>query len=299
MTTQAESETHKSTIVRPRRRLVPAWIPAGFGVLELVAPQVGARRAERLWFAVPAARAARGTATAALAGEPFEVPVNGGRVVGEAWGDGPLIYLLHGWGGWRAQLSALVPALVEAGYRVIAFDTPSHGDSSPGLHGPRQSTLLEFEAALAAVVGRHGPAYAVVAHSGGAPAAALAVRHGLPVRRLVFIAPMAHPEPYLRTFARQLGIGPRTYRRLVRRIVDRVGVPMAHFDVAGLAADVPERPLLVLHDKDDAEVGWSDAAAIVEAWAGARLVSTTGLGHRRILRDPQVVAEVRAFVVSS
>ena len=41
---------------------------------------------------------------------------------------------------------------------------------------------------------------------------------------------------------------------------------------------------------------WSDGAAIAGAWPGARLVTTTGLGHRRILRDERVVSQAVAFV---
>ena len=55
-------------------------------------------------------------------------------------------------------------------------------------------------------------------------------------------------------------------------------------------------PLLVFHDRDDAEVPWSDGAAIAGAWPGARLVTTAGLGHRRILRDERVVSQAVAFV---
>jgi len=40
----------------------------------------------------------------------------------------------------------------------------------------------------------------------------------------------------------------------------------------------------------------SDGAAIAAAWPGARLRVTTGLGHRRMLSDPAVVAEAIAFL---
>jgi pimeloyl-ACP methyl ester carboxylesterase len=57
-------------------------------------------------------------------------------------------------------------------------------------------------------------------------------------------------------------------------------------------------PLLLIHDRQDAETGWADSDAIARAWPGARLVTTTGLGHRRILRDPAVIAEVAGFLGS-
>jgi hypothetical protein len=42
----------------------------------------------------------------------------------------------------------------------------------------------------------------------------------------------------------------------------------------------------------------TDGAAIAAAWPGARLHVTSGLGHRRLLRDPNVIAEVVEFVTA-
>jgi pimeloyl-ACP methyl ester carboxylesterase len=286
----------KSTIVR------------SFMLLERVAPGAGARWAERLWFTIPRARGPRDRLAAP--GRPFRVAVGGHVVRGEVWGGDPdpapgdpapgdsvpAVYLVHGWGGWRGQLDPFVGPLVEAGWRVVAFDAPGHGDSDPGPAGPGRSTVLEFAGALAAVVAAHGPAAAVVAHSLGATATAFAMDGGLAVGRAVFLAPMADPLPYTRTFAARLGFGERTRTRLVRRLERRIGLPMAAFAVPAMASRVATPPLLLVHDRQDGETGWSDSAAIARSWPRSRLVTTVGLGHRRILRAPAVVAEVAGFV---
>jgi pimeloyl-ACP methyl ester carboxylesterase len=274
----------KSTIVRT------------FSLLERLAPGIGARWAEALWFSVPRSRSRRQEST--RPGRRFQVHVQGGKVVGEVWGDGPVVYLQHGWGGWWGQLGALVDLLVEAGHRVVAFDAPSHGDSDPGQAGPGRGTILEFADALAAVVAAHGPAHAVVAHSLGATAAGFALQGGLPVGRLAFVAPMAGPLAYSHVLAERLGFGERIRTRLVGRVERRVGMSISAFDVPAMARQVATPPLLLVHDRLDAETGWSDSAAIAKAWPRARLVTTTGLGHRRILRDPAVVAEVVGFVAA-
>ena len=41
---------------------------------------------------------------------------------------------------------------------------------------------------------------------------------------------------------------------------------------------------------------WEDGNALARAWPNAELVSTSGLGHRRILDDPEVVKRAVAFV---
>ena len=40
----------------------------------------------------------------------------------------------------------------------------------------------------------------------------------------------------------------------------------------------------------------ADGAAVAASWLGAELVTTRGLGHRRILRDPAVVLRVAEFL---
>lgn len=293
-----------TTSVRPQKsttvRLIaaPRQVRAAFAVLDRVAPALGARWAERLWFTLPrAAPADRGPGPTA-AGTPFTVTVDGHEVAGETWGAGPAVYLLHGWAGHRGQLAAFVDPLVAGGHRVVAFDAPSHGRSAPGGYGPRSSTILEFAAALEAVVAAHGPARAVVAHSLGSTAAAVALCDGLRADRMVLLAPMASASAYARQFAAMLGFGERTHRRLVARVERRVGVPMRHFDVPELGRAVAMPPTLVVHDRRDRSTPVSDGAAIAAAWPGARLRVTDGLGHRRILRDPAVVAEVVCFVAS-
>ena len=288
----------------PSRRLAAirkSTIVRSFTILERVAPAVGARWAERLWFTVP--RAAGGRRDRPVPpGRPLQVRVSGRTVAGEVWGEGPgerpVVYLVHGWGGWGGQLAGFAGPLAEAGNRVIAFDALSHGDSDPGPSGPGRSNVLELADALTAVVAAHGPAAAVVAHSLGATATVYAMHGGLAVDRAVFVAPMADPLPYTRTFAGRLGFAERVRTRMVRRIERRVGMPLSAFAVPDLAATMATPPLLLVHDRQDAETGWSDSDTIARAWPGARLVTTTGLGHRRILRDPGVVAEVTGFVGS-
>jgi pimeloyl-ACP methyl ester carboxylesterase len=293
MTARHLAAIQKSTIVR------------SFAFLERFAPAVGARWAETLWFTVPGARGPHDRH--AGPGRPFQVRVHGAMVAGELWGDrpvdgapgqpgAPVVYLMHGWGGWRGQLDPFVGPLVDGGFRVVAFDALGHGASDPGPEGPGRGNILELADTLAAVVAANGPAHAVVAHSLGATAAAFALRQGLPVGRLVFVSPMADPLPYTRAFAARLGFGERIRTRLVARVERRIGMPMPVFDVPAMAQRVATPPLLLLHDRLDAETAWADSEAIARTWPGARLVTTTGLGHRRILRAPAVVAEVIRFV---
>ena len=203
---------------------------------------------------------------------------------------------MHGWAGHRAQFADLVGPLVEQGLRVVAFDMPSHGESAPGALGARSTTFVEFTAALRAVVDQFGEPYALVAHSAGAIPTAAALCDGLKAHRLVLLAPTAGVPHHLRQFAAAMGFGERIRRRVAHRSERLVGAPMRHFDVLELGRAVRMPPTLVIHDRDDRSTPVSDGAAIAAAWPGTRLHVTTGLGHNKVLRSPDVIARIAAFL---
>ncbi len=264
----------KSTIVRPF-----------FRVLERAAPGPGAVLAERLWCTIP--RGAKPAET--VPGSRFTLRANGTRIEAEAWGDGPVVYLMHGWGGHRGQLHSFVAPLVARGHRVVAFDAPGHGQSAPGAFGPGRGLLTDFLDALLAVVDAAGPAHGVISHSFGAAVTTIAMLDGLPVRAAVAVAPVADPLGYTPQFAAALGFGDRIRHGFLRRLERRVGRPMADFDALSRARETEIEPLpalLVIHDRADREVPYTDGEALAMAWPHANLVTTTGLGHRRILHSP-------------
>src|SRR5947208_2190272 len=135
-----------------------------FRAADLLLPGVAGRIARDLWFTVPPRMAAR---TLPPGGQDFKVTSLGAVVRGHVWGpvdgSGPLVYLVHGWGGRGSQLASFVEPLRADGYRVVMFDGPAHGDSEPGPAGPARSHGVELAKALDAVFARFGPAEAVIA----------------------------------------------------------------------------------------------------------------------------------------
>jgi len=265
-----------------------------FGTLERLAPGIGGAWAERLWLTVPPYRGRRPEVIPP--GEPFTVSVDGRRVTGRTWGSGPVVYLVHGWGGVSVQLRAFLEPLLAAGHRVVTFDALSHGESDPGRLGPGRTTIPEMAEALRAVVDAHGPAHAIIAHSLGCNATFFAMRRGLRAERLVFLAPMTQPMPYTVLFGAALGFDRRIRTRMVDRVARRSGLPWSAFDVPSQVPDVVVPPLLTVHDPNDRETRYADSLALAKVWPDAELVTVSGLGHWRLLRDPATVARAVDFV---
>lgn len=258
-----------------------------FWALERFAPWVGSRWAVELWCTPPVLESSLRMPPGVSPGTPTEAYWDGHRVAGEQWGEGPPVYLVHGWGGQRPHLAVFVKPLVEAGYRVVAFDLPSHNESDPGALAPGRTTATECADAIVAMIDAHGPAHAVVAHSLGANATALAAAQGAPVGRLVFIAPMGDFPLYLDLFAARHGFGRRIRAGLHRRLEKRIAMALEETNMTRIGERAGHPPLLLIHDPDDPDSPYAASERLARSWRGARLLTTRGLGrlaHYRILR---------------
>ncbi|WP_407563560.1 alpha/beta hydrolase [Streptomyces sp. 184] len=222
--------------------------------------------------------------------------VAGKNVVTYCWGDGERpVLLVHGWRSRAAHFAPYIAALRAAGYTPVAFDAPAHGASEG-----RRTTVLDYREIIARLYEEHGRFEAVVAHSLGGSAAFLALRGAAEADRLVVISGVADFDHVVDVFCAGLGLGPRVKTALRRRIeIDMF--PGEHdlwrrFDVTYRPAEVT-LPILLVHDEKDRMVAAAQADKTAAAYAGqVRRHRTSGLGHRRILADPDVVRTALDFV---
>jgi pimeloyl-ACP methyl ester carboxylesterase len=207
------------------------------------------------------------------------------------WGTGPTVLLVHGWHGRGAQLGAFAQPLTAAGFRVVAFDAPAHG-RTPG----DSTNLPEVSEALLTVARAFAPVHGVVAHSFGVACTLTAIAQGLAPQRVAALSAPSSIEFLMDSFAARLGLSApvmAVHRRLMEA---QFGRDVWHrFSPRRIAGGL-DIPALLFHDDEDHDVPWQEGETLARAWTGAELVRTQGLGHRRILRDPQVVARAVAFM---
>jgi pimeloyl-ACP methyl ester carboxylesterase len=260
-----------------------------FRTVGAIAPSIAARWAETIFCTPPRRR--QGDDAFMATGTRFTIASQGQQLAGWQWGDGPAVVLVHGWGSRASRLSGLAAALVEAGFRVVAYDAPAHGDSTG-----RHASLPEFARALTDVSEAVLPIYGLVGHSLGGAAVAMAMRHGLAAPRVVLLAPPADVRIFSDQFAQTLAIPLAVQETMHRNLERRLRIVWDDLHIPTVVRELPAAAL-VIHDRDDVDVPFAHGEAIVGAWAGSVLESTSGLGHRALLRDPAVIARTVAFLL--
>jgi pimeloyl-ACP methyl ester carboxylesterase len=248
-----------------------------------------ANLALQLFFAVR--RSERTTYEDKLALSATRGVLENGAVSYQWGGTGPRVLIMHGWNGRATQLSGFVEPLVEHGYTVLSIDAPGHGEAD----GAR-SNGIKFAQSILSLTEKVGPFESVIAHSLGATATLVAIRRGLKIKRAVLIAPASLQEA-LRIFSEATGLSEKATALFVELAFAETRV---HPDEAALSSMVPSPDvnLLIVHDREDAEVPYSVSEDLAANCPHSVLKTTTGLGHRRILRSSEIIQDALAFVLA-
>jgi pimeloyl-ACP methyl ester carboxylesterase len=274
----------------------PRWLLLAvrffFALLSLISPHVAGRVALRL-FCTPRRHHRPGwEARIEEAGERLRLgPQLAARQFGRS--GSPIVLLIHGWEGRGTQLGHFVEPLVAAGFQAIALDLPAHG-GSPGT----RTDLIECTEAVRKVGRDLGPLAAVIAHSFGGAVTTLALERGLEAKAVVLIASPSSIHDVLHRFGQLTGLsGPamQAFRQAIERLT---GVRLADVEIFERVARL-QVPALIVHDRHDREVPFEDAERLAARWPRATLLATARVGHRRNLKDEEVIRRAVEFVASA
>ena len=201
---------------------------------------------------------------------------------------------MHGWAGRATQFRKFIPPLIDAGFRVVGFDGPAHGDSEG-----RRTNILEFEEALRKLHEQTGPPRAVICHSFGGVALLYAMSKGLRVSHLINVASPTLGDEVISTYLRALNASPATGTAFKKWLFDKYGKTFDEFSGLHLIQQIGYPfSLLLVYDEDDQEVTIAHAHALRQVFPSAQLLQTQGLGHNRVLKDDAVVETCLRFINS-
>ena len=225
-------------------------------------------------------------------GRRFHIHVNGKRVVCWKWGTGPVVLLVHGWNGRGVHLGAYMTPLLDAGYAVMTFDAPAHGESEGST-----TNYFEFTDTIRAILGSaHGSTITgIVAHSIGGAASIAALAKENRTVSMALIAPALKIRELLHNTFSHYGIPRPLYLDIISRVEERHGYDLRVDNPCDLAAMVP-LPFLIAHDRNDTLIPYMDARKLHKEFPHVSLLTTSGLGHKRLISDPEVMDRVLAEV---
>jgi pimeloyl-ACP methyl ester carboxylesterase len=254
-----------------------------------VAPQFAAHLLHRRSCTAPRLRATASQRAQLALARRFDFESEEGSLPVWSLGEGPAVILLHGWGGSAAHFSHLLQPLAEAGFQALAFDAPGHGESRV-----RLGSLPQFARAAAALT-KAFSARTLIGHSLGAGALLWANSQGLDVDRIAVVAPPADVMPYFQSVAHRLSVPNEVFLRAIDLLEARIGVNPDALQAELIAPNVTAE-IFGIHDRQDRQVLLSDAQRCFLPHHRGRLVTTSRLGHTRILRHPVVVSALVRFV---
>src|SRR5262245_3230881 len=203
-------------------------------------------------------------------GNNYCIPFEGGELAVTTWGgNGPAVLLMHGWGGARAQMTGFVDSLLFAGYRVVAYDQPAHGESDG-----KMTNLLEIAPTMDLIAKHEGPFDAIIAHSFGT----IITSYALVKRKF----PAPSKLVYFGAFNRLMDAVPRF--QVIAQLPDEIMDGLREMINGKFGKDVLDAivneslvpqintPALMFHDKSDNVTPVEDSRAIARAWKEAQYV---------------------------
>ncbi|MBU4331194.1 MAG: alpha/beta hydrolase [Acidobacteria bacterium] len=208
------------------------------------------------------------------------------------WGTGPAVLFVHGWNGRGIQFFQFFQPVLETGLSVIAFDGPGHGESEG-----QTSSYFQMSEALRALIHdeRIGEIRGFVGHSFGAGAIINTIHKEQLNIPSVWIAPALKLKELLELAFSFHGIPLHIFRKLIAEYEEKYPYNLKKDNPIQLLSR-RDMKALIIHDRNDRVIPLTDSQMAADRNDGIRLESTKGLGHRRILKDPDMIQQTICYL---
>ncbi len=206
--------------------------------------------------------------------------------------NGNKVLVIHGFDSCSYKSESIINKLYLSGYEILAFDAPGHGISDG-----KTTNAKEFSECIIEIDKKFGTLYAIVAHSFGGMAAALATENYLhQLQRLVLIAPATETRRAIDSFFEFLKM-PLKFKPAFDNIIETLsGKDVSYFSVARSVENITTKTLWI-HDKKDFICPIEDVIPVQEKnLPNVQFHITSGLGHNAIYRNQNVLQKIAFFL---
>lgn len=280
------------------QRTVLGYYRYTFRALARLSPRLAARAAFRL-FCTPTIRLNRHAPAVFSKAQHLRFSFEGIAISGFQWkaagAAAPTILICHGFNSGSYRFDQYVQYFLDQGMNVLAFDAPAHGTS-----GGKRLNVLLYRNLLLHVQAQYGPVQGIMAHSLGGLAAALAAEAMQDAAlRLVLIAPATETTTAMQQFFNLMAL-PAAVRTHFEQVLAEVGGHPASWFSVNRAVQQFNGPVLWLHDELDNLCPYADTTPTRDAQLShIQFITTKGLGHSGIYRDPIMAARIVTFLTGN
>lgn len=261
-----------------------------FPKVERIAPWFAKKWFVKIFFGTSKYKVPEGEAQMAELATKYQIDFQGKKIQVYEWGEGKPVLFVHGWMGRATQFRNFYPAFANAGYKVVSFDSTGHGKSEGS-----SSHLMEFVGIIERLQQNYRQFEMIVGHSLGGVASFHAALNGI-TDRLVMISSPTVGAYITEEFRKKLRASSKMVNYFNEHIERKYGRSFESYSVSYNINKLNNVDLLLIHDEDDKEVDIFNAELIKHKYPSAKLITTSGNGHTRILKNEMVVNEVLGFV---
>ena len=204
-------------------------------------------------------------------------------------GKGKTILLAHGWESNSGRWENLINTLRKKDYNIIALDAPAHGNS-----GNKRFTAILYSEFINVVIQRFHPD-TIIAHSAGGMATIFAFEKYKysNIEKLTLLGTPSEFKNIFDNYIKMLHINMRVTKQLELLILEQFGKLPAEFSTAKSSRYLQVESLII-HDKNDTIIPYSDAIKIKESLKNSSLITTKNLGHS--LNNEEVYSRIGEFL---
>jgi len=185
------------------------------------------------------------------------------------------VLLAHGWESNTYRWKELVQQLRVKDYNIIAFDAPAHGASK----GKYFNALLYADCIYA--IANQYMANAIIGHSVGGMSAMFS-QHKYKLKSIKKIVLLGAPADFIAIFnsyEKIMGYNKRVSEAIKNYILKYYNHLPTYFSASTFSKKIKPKGLII-HDKKDRIIPYTDALKFKKNYVNASFISTIGLGHR-------------------
>ena len=219
-----------------------------------------------------------------------KIPYNNTSIATYHWkGEKETILLVHGWESNSHRWKKLVENLKPLGYNIVALDAPAHGKS-----GGKRFNAIVYAEFISVVVKTFKPTI-IIGHSVGGMAAIISqFDYGLTsIEKTVLLGAPSNFTGIFNRYKKMMRYNKEVSEAIDHYVFKKFNQQPSYYHIENFSEGIHSKGLII-HDKKDKIIPYSDALDYQRHYKNSELISTTGLGHG--LKDKTINDHILKFI---